>query len=158
MALADIVGKHYRYPDCYVVGREKIREYATAVKNEDPPFFSEEAAAELGYDELVAPLTFISVFGYTGQLAFLEDAGIAIADHKIVHVDQELRFILPIEAGDRLYCDVHGHSLRQAHGTDIIVMKTVITNQNGELVQETYTTLAGRSEEDGESGFNDGTA
>ena len=70
----------------------KIREYATAVKNEDAPFFSEEAAAELGYDGLVAPLTFISVFGYTGQLAFLESAGIAIADHKIVHVDQELKF------------------------------------------------------------------
>jgi len=26
------------------------------------------------------------------------------------------------------------------------------------VVQETYTTLAGRSEEDGESGFSDGTA
>ncbi|MDT4950910.1 MAG: hypothetical protein QOJ37_3505, partial [Pseudonocardiales bacterium] len=24
---------HYRYPDHYVVGREKIREYASAVKN-----------------------------------------------------------------------------------------------------------------------------
>ena len=30
---------HYRYPDHYVVGREKIREYAIAVKNEDPAFF-----------------------------------------------------------------------------------------------------------------------
>lgn len=159
MALSpDIVGKHYRYPDCYVVGREKIREYATAVKNEDAAFFSEKAAAELGYDALLAPLTFISVFGYTGQVAFLENAGIAIADHKIVHVDQELFFKLPIKAGDKLFCDVHAHSVRQAHGTDIMVMKTVITNQSGELVQETYTTLAGRSEEDGESGFNDGTA
>ena len=26
---------HYRYPDHYVVGREKIREYAVAVKNDD---------------------------------------------------------------------------------------------------------------------------
>ncbi len=49
-------------------------------------------------------------------------------------------------------------SVRQAHGTDIIVTKNVITNQNGKVVQETYTTLAGRSEENGESGFNDGTA
>jgi len=155
---ADIVGKHYRYPDCYVVGREKIREYATAVKNEDAPFFSEEASAQLGYDALIAPLTFISIFGYTAQLAFFAHADIGISDRQIVHVDQELKFKLPIKAGDKLYCDVYVHSVRQAHGTDIIVNKVVITNENGDVVQETYTTLAGRSEEDGESGFNDGTA
>ena len=32
-----IVGMHFRYPDHYVVGREKLREYALAVKNETPP-------------------------------------------------------------------------------------------------------------------------
>ena len=36
MALtANIVGMHYRYPDHYVVEREKIREYAVAVQNDD---------------------------------------------------------------------------------------------------------------------------
>lgn len=154
----DIVGKHYRHPDYYLVEREKIREYATAVKNDDRWFFSEEAAAELGHDGLLAPLTFISVFGYTAQIAFFEHANIGIADRQIVQVDQELKFKVPIKAGDKLYCDVCVHSVRQAHGTDIIVNKVTITNQSGDVVQETYTTLAGRSEEDGESGFSDGTA
>ena len=159
MALTkNIVGAHYRYPDYYVVEREKLREYATAVKNSDPSFFSEEAAAELGYGALVAPLTFISVLGYRAQRAFFANANIGISDKQIVQVDQVLKFVRPIVAGDRLYCDVYGHEYRQAHGTDVIVTKNMITNQNGELVQETYTTLAGRSEEDGESGFNDGTA
>lgn len=153
-----IVGAHYRYPDYYQVEREKLREYATAVQNSDPPFFSDDAAAELGYDALVAPLTFISVFGYTAQIAFYANAGVVLADHQIVHVDQTLKFLRPIVAGDRLYCDVYGQEVRRAHGTDVIVTKNIITNQNGEVVQETYTTLAGRSEEDGESGFNDGTA
>ena len=49
-------------------------------------------------------------------------------------------------------------SVRQAHGTDIIVTKNIVTNDNGEAVQETYTTLAGRSGEDGDEGFSDGTA
>jgi hypothetical protein len=53
---------------------------------------------------------------------------------------------------------VYVHDVRQAHGTDIIVTKNVITNQDGEAVQETYTTLAGRSDDSGESGFNDGAA
>lgn len=153
----DIVGMHYRYPDHYEVGREKLREYAAAVKNDDPAFFDEEAAAELGYDAILAPLTFISVFGYTAQTAFFASANIGIIDAQIVQVDQELKFLRPVKAGDKLYCDVSVHSLRQSFGTDIIVTKNLITNQDGEVVQETYTTLAGRSEE-GESGFNDGTA
>ena len=79
MALtADIVGMHYRYPDHYEVEREKIREYAVAVQNDDASFFEEKAAAELGYDGLLAPLTFIWVFGYQAQSAFFEHANIAI--------------------------------------------------------------------------------
>jgi acyl dehydratase len=154
----NLVGLHYRYPDHYVVEREKIREYAAAVKNDDPSFFEEKAAAELGYDGLLAPLTFISVFGYQAQSAFFENANIGIADAQIVQVDQELKFIRPIKDGDRLYCDVYVHSVRQSFGADIIVTKNVVTNHDGEIVQETYTTLAGRSSENGEEGFSDAIA
>ncbi|WP_197378204.1 (3R)-hydroxyacyl-ACP dehydratase subunit HadA [Mycolicibacterium mengxianglii] len=154
----NIVGMHYRYPDHYEVEREKIREYASAVKNEDPAFFDDDAAEKLGYQGLLAPLTFISVFGYKAQTAFFANANIGISDKQIVQVDQELKFLQPIQVGDKLYCDVYVHAVRQAHGTDLIVTKNIVSNQDGEVVQETYTTLAGRSEENGESGFNDGTA
>jgi acyl dehydratase len=156
---SDIVGMHYRYPDHYVVGREKIREYATAVKNEDAAYFDDKAAADLGYAGVLAPLTFISVFGYQAQTAFFIDAAIGIQDAKIVQVDQELKFHQPIMAGDSLYCDVYVHSIRRSFGADIIVTRNIITNQKGDVVQETYTTLAGRAPEDGEEGgFNDGVA
>ena len=154
---SSIIGMHYRYPDFYEVGREKVREYAVAVKNEDAVFFDEEIAADLGHQSLPAPLTFISVFGYQAQTAFFAHANIGITDAQIVQVDQELKFLLPIKAGDRLFCDVSVHSYRQAHGTDIIVTKNVITNDRGEAVQESYTTLAGRSDDTGE-GFSNGTA
>ena len=158
MALGSkIVGMHYRYPDYYEVGREKLREYAVAVKNDDAAYYDEAAAAELGHDSLPAPLTFISVFGYQAQTAFFANANIGIEDAQIVQVDQALKFVKPIHAGDRLYCDVTVHSVREAHGTDIIVTKNIITNEAGEVVQETYTTLAGRSDDSGR-GFSDGSA
>lgn len=158
MALSEkLVGRHFRYPDAYEVGREKIREHAVAVKNDDAFYFDEAVAAELGHQSLPAPLTFICIFGYTAQLAFFNAANIAIQDAQIVQVDQALKFAKPIRAGDRLYCDVYVDSVRQAHGTDIIVTKNIITNEHGEVVQEAYTTLAGRSG-DGEEGFSDGTA
>ncbi|HWS92119.1 MAG TPA: (3R)-hydroxyacyl-ACP dehydratase subunit HadA [Mycobacterium sp.] len=155
---ADIVGMHYRYPDHYEVEREKIREYAVAVQNDDSAFFEEDAAAELGYKGLLAPLTFICVFGYKAQTAFFKHANIAVADAQIVQVDQVLKFEKPIVAGDKLYCDVWVDSTREAHRTQIIVTKNIITNEAGEVVQETYTTLAGRADEDGEEGFTDVTA
>jgi acyl dehydratase len=154
----DIVGMHYRYPDHYEVEREKIREYAVAVQNNDASFFEEKAAAELGYNGLLAPLTFICVFGYKAQTAFFQHANIAVEDAQIVQVDQVLKFAKPIVAGDKLYCDVWVDSMRESHGTQIIVTKNIITNEDGEIVQETYTTLAGRAGEDGEEGFSDGTA
>ena len=153
-----IVGMHFRYPDHYVVGREKLREYAIAVKNDDAAYFDEDAAAALGHDELCAPLTFISVFGYKAQSAFFKHANIATADAQIVQVDQVLKMVKPIHAGDTLFCDVYVDSVRQAHGTDIIVTKNIVTNDRGDVVQETYTTLAGRTGEDGEEGFSDATA
>ncbi|MGB2922461.1 MAG: (3R)-hydroxyacyl-ACP dehydratase subunit HadA [Mycobacterium sp.] len=156
--LDDYVGLHFRYPDHYDVGREKIREYAVAVKNDDAAFVDENATADLGYDALLAPLTFISVFGYQAQSAMFAAANIGITDAQIVQVDQVLKYLRPIKAGDRLYCDVYIDSIRKAHGTDIITTKNIISNADGDIVQESYTTLAGRSEEDGKSGFQDGTA
>ena len=153
-----IVGMHFRYPDHYDVGREKVREYAIAVKNDDPAFFDEKAAADLGYDGLLAPLTFISVFGYQAQTAFFASANVFITDMRVVQVDQTLKFLAPIKAGDRLYCDVYVDSVRRSFGADIVVTKNIITNEDGDIVQETFTTLVGRSDGEGEEGFSNAIA
>ncbi|OMC14799.1 3-hydroxyacyl-ACP dehydratase [Mycolicibacter heraklionensis] len=158
MSLADrLAGKQYRYPDFYEVDREKIREYARAVKATDPASFDLRAAAELGYGGLVAPLTYISVFGHMAISSFFEYCGVEVSDAQIVQVDQKLEFFQPIKEGDRLHCDVSVESIRRAHGTDIIMTKQVVTNDAGEIVQKTYTTLAGRAG-DGDKGFTDGAA
>ncbi|MGL4304776.1 MAG: FAS1-like dehydratase domain-containing protein, partial [Mycobacteriaceae bacterium] len=60
---ADKVGTHYRVDDFYEVGREKIREYARSVQNNHRAHLEDEVAVGLGYDGLVAPLTFISIIG-----------------------------------------------------------------------------------------------
>ena len=153
MSLADkLAGAHYRYPDHYDVEREKIREYARAVKATDPACFDVRGAAELGYDGLAASLTFISVFGYKVISGFFAHIGVTTDDAQIVQVDQRLEFHRPIKEGDRLYCDLHVDSVRRAHGTDIIVTRQTVTDEAGEIVQETYTTLAGRAGEGDEDG------
>jgi len=142
----DIVGLTYRHPDYYLVGRETAREYARAVKNEDAAYFDDDAALALGYGATLAPLTLISIFGYRAQLAFFEHLNIPIFDEKIIQVEQGFKFLRPIQSGDKLYCDILIDSLRQAFGADVLTLRSWITNQHGDTVQEDYTVMAGRSE------------
>jgi hypothetical protein len=147
MALSpDIVGLTYRYPDHYLVGREEVRQYAAAVKNEDAAYVDDDAAHALGHAAILAPLTFVSVFGYKAQMAFFAHANIVITDEKLIQADQGLKILQPIMAGDWLYCDIRIDSLRRAFGADVLTLKSRITNQRGETVQEDYTTLAGRTD------------
>lgn len=158
MSIAErLAGASYRYPDYYEVDREKIREYARAVKATDPSSVNVRKAAELGYRGLVAPLTYMSVFGHKAITGFFAHCGVTTDDAQIVQVDQRVEYLKPIQEGDRLYCDVMVESVRRAHGTDIIMTKQVVTNHAGDIVQRTYTTLAGRAGE-GDKGFIDGAS
>jgi acyl dehydratase len=144
----DIVGMTYVYPDYYEVGREKIREYAAAVRNEDAAYFDDDAAAALGHDAILAPLTFISILGLKAQMAFFEHHNIPITEEKLVQAEQGLTMLRPIKAGDQLYCHIRLESLRRAFGADVLTIRSRITNQHGEIVQEDYTTMAGRTEDE----------
>ncbi len=142
---AAMVGHHYRVDDYYEVGREKVREYARAVQDYHPVHWDEDAAQEYGYDNLLAPVTFISLVGILAQRKLFEEVVTGYDLSQIMQTDQILEFHRPIRVGDQLTCDVHLHSFRQAFGGDIIVTKNIVTAQNDELVLTTYTTLVGRS-------------
>ena len=68
----EIIGTHYRYHDYFAVDREKVREFARAIQDDHPAHSSDDAAAELGYPAIVAPLTFLTVAGRKVQLEIFE--------------------------------------------------------------------------------------
>ena len=141
-----MVGHHYRVDDFYEVGREKVREYARAVQDWHPAHHDEEAAKGLGYDGLLAPLTFISIVGIIAQRKSVQGDRHGLRPRaRFMQTDQRLVFHRPIKVGDRLVCDVYLESFRQMGGSDIIVTKNIITDQNDELVQTTWTTLVART-------------
>ncbi len=145
MALkTDIRGMIWRYPDYFVVGREQIRQFARAVKCEDPASFVEDAAAELGYDSIVAPLTFTSIFARLVQLDFFRNVDVGVETMQIVQVDQQFCYCKPVRAGDKLWARMDIHSVEERFGADIVVSRNICTNDDGELVIEAYTTLMGQ--------------
>lgn len=132
-------------PDYYEVGREKVREYAIAVQNDHPAHYDEQAARDLGHPALIAPLTFVSVIGAIAQKFLLEQIITGFDLSQILQTDQRLIFHRPMRAGDRLSVDVSLESFRQTAGTDIIVTKNLVTDDTGEPVITTLTTLVGRA-------------
>jgi acyl dehydratase len=144
----DIHGMTWEYPDTYVVGREKIREFAIAIKAEDPASLDDTAAAELGYDAVVAPLTFTTIFGKLIQADFFRHVDTGYDTMQIVQVDQRLVFHKAIVAGDVLHGRMDIHSVEERFGADIVVTRNTCTDDAGELVLEAYTTVMGQQGDD----------
>ena len=145
MALkTDIRGMVWKYPDSYEVGREKIREYSKAVKVIDAASYDEKAAAELGHDAIVAPLTFTATFALLIQQHFFRHVDVGMETMQIVQVDQKFLYYKPIKAGDTLQGTMYIHSVDERFGADIVVTRNVCTNQHGDVVLEAYTTMMGQ--------------
>jgi acyl dehydratase len=142
---SDIIGTHYRYHDYFLVGREKVREYAKAVQSDDPLHFSEEAAKAAGYPDVVAPLTFIAVAGRQVQLEIFEQFDVGINMSRVIHRDQKILFHRPIFAGDKLYFETWLDSVLESHGTVIIEMRSEVTDAEGEPVMTTIVTMIGEA-------------
>jgi meromycolic acid (3R)-3-hydroxyacyl-[acyl-carrier protein] dehydratase HadC len=139
----DIRGMVWKYPDTFVVGREQIRQYAHAVKSDDPATHDEAAAAELGHDALIAPLTFASIFAVMIQRHFFQHNDVGMETMQIVQVDQKFKYHRPIKDGDALTGTMYIETVDERFGADIVTTRNVCTDANGELVLEAFTTLMG---------------
>ena len=141
----ELIGKHYRHPDHFDVGREKIREFARAVKDEHPTHYSEAAAAEAGYPALVAPVTFLAIAGRQVQLELFTKFDIPINIARVFHRDQKIRFHRPILAHDRLYFDAYLDSVIQSHGTVIAEIRSEVSDADGNPVMTSVVTMIGEA-------------
>jgi acyl dehydratase len=140
-----IIGTHHRFPDYFEVGREKIREFSGAIKDDHPAHFDEAAAAELGYSALVAPLTFLSVAGRRVQMEIFTKFDIPINIARVFHRDQKFTFHRPVLAGDRLYFDTYLDSVIESHGTVISEIRSEVTDADGKPVVTSVVTMLGEA-------------
>lgn len=139
----DIRGMVWQYPDTYEVSREKIREFTRAIKADDPACLDDKAAAELGYDGLAAPLTFVTILAKLVQADFMRKVDTGYETMQIVQVDQKFVFHKPILAGEVLHAQMEIQSVQERFGADIVVTRNICTNDAGEVVLEAYTTVMG---------------
>lgn len=148
---ANIIGTHYRYPDYFEVDREKIREFARAVKDDHPAHYSEEAAEECGQDALIASLTFLAVAGRRVQLEIFNQFDVPINMERVLHRDQKITFHRPIVAGDKLFFDSYLDSVTESHGAVLTEVRGEVTDERGEPVLTSVVTVMGEAQSDTEA-------
>jgi len=145
-ALESRVGHYYQVNDTYLVSREKVREYARAVQDYHPAHWDVAAAAELGYSDLVAPLTFTSVPGMTCNRRMFES--VVVGYDTYVQTEEVFEQHRPIVAGDELHIDVELSSVRRVAGRDLITVTNTFTDPAGERVHTLHTTVVGVTAEE----------
>jgi meromycolic acid (3R)-3-hydroxyacyl-[acyl-carrier protein] dehydratase HadD len=141
----EVIGSHYRAPDYFLVGREKIREFALAVKDDHPTHYNEADAAAAGYPTLLAPLTFLAIAGRRVQLEIFTKFSIPINIARVIHRDQKFKFHRPILVHDKLYFDTYLDSVIESHGTVLAEIRSEVTDAEGKPVVTSVVTMLGES-------------
>lgn len=142
-----IQGRVYPPAQPYLVGREKVREFARAVQATHPAHHDVQAAAALGHRDLVAPPTFAVVIAQAAEAAAIQDPEAGIDFSRVVHADERFTHHRPILAGDELTATTSVESVKTLGGNSMVTTSTQIDDAQGQLVSTVRSTLLVRAEE-----------
>ena len=143
----EFIGRTYPAGPSYVVGREKIREFARAVGDSNPAYLDPEAARALGYADVIAPPTFAIVLSLDAANAALFDPELGLDYSRVVHGEQSFAYTRPICAGDELIVTTVIENIRSMAGNDMITTKGIITTIDGEPVATATSMLVSRGDD-----------
>jgi acyl dehydratase len=138
------IGRTYPAGPSYVVGREKIREFARAIGDTNPAYHDPDVAKALGYADVIAPPTFAIVVSLEAANAALFDPELGLDYSRVVHGEQTFTYTRPICAGDELIVTTVIENIRSMAGNDMITTKGIITTVAGEPVVTASSMLVSR--------------
>lgn len=142
------IGKKYG-PTTYVVGAEKLREFAYAISGGVPsmgftgtgapkglhPWLHDDAAAkDSPYGGIVGLPNFAVVFSIAPFGLCVTDPELGLNLLMLVHGEQEFEFFEPIRPGDVLTSTGTITELFSKGGKDFVILSTESKNQKGQLV------------------------
>ena len=137
----EAIGKRYD-PVVYAVGREKIREYASAVGETNVLHHDVEAARAAGYADVVAPPMFAVVYAGRAVTPGIFDPDVGINFAMMVHGAQEFRWGPVVVAGDEITTTASVKDVADRGGMEFYVFESVSVNQRGDTVSTgTWTNI-----------------
>ena len=138
---AEAVGKTYP-PFAYEVGKEKIKEYAWAVGEDNPVYFDRDQAKAAGFRDVPAPPMFAVVYSAGSVGPGVLDPEVGINFPMMVHGSQEFVWGEPVCAGDVITTETTVKDISERGGMGFYVFESVSKNQDGqEVVRGTWTNI-----------------
>lgn len=147
MADKSAVGKEYE-GFTWEVERGKIRELVQAIGDPNPVYVDKKKAKNEGYQDVVAPPTFVTVPAMWSGIGakIIQDLKINYA--RILHGEERYEYFQEIYPGDTLTGRVKIVSIETKPGKsgdmDILTRETLYTNQRGEPVVKATTVTVER--------------
>lgn len=129
------IGKEIK-PVTYVVGQEKIKEYALAVGDLNPLYIDPEYAKKSRYSSIIAPPMFVAVFSRGLLDDLFSDSELNLDMSHLVHGEQEFSFHKVVKANDVLKSLGKIKNIYQKGNNDFVELESKSYNQNSELVVE----------------------
>jgi acyl dehydratase len=143
----DLQGRVFPPVAPYLVGREKVREFAKAVFASSPLHTDPAAARAAGYADVVAPSTFpVVIQEHTLQQLLAEPAS-GIDFSRVVHGDQRFSYSRPIVAGDELTATLTVASVKSLGGHSMVTAESAMVDPTGAHVVTAISTLVVRGDE-----------
>jgi acyl dehydratase len=142
----DIQGKEFPPTAPYLVGREKVREFARAVFATNPVNLDPEAARAAGHADVVAPPTFPVVVQEATLAQLLADETAGIDFSRVVHGEQRFSYTRPIVAGDELTATLTVTSVKSLGGNSMVTASSDIVDAGGAHVVTAISTLVVRGD------------
>lgn len=137
----EAIGKEYP-AHSYEVGREKIREYANAVGEDNPVHHDPDAAKGAGFRNVVAPPMFVVVYAAPVLAPAIFDPEVGINFAAMVHGGQEFVWSEPVCAGDEITTTAKVADISEKDGKGFYVFESVSVNQDGaETCRGTWTNI-----------------
>ena len=124
------------HADIYLVGREKIREYASAIGENAPVCHDVNAARAAGYDDVVAPPMFAAVYSWRAMGPAVLDPEVGIEFSRLVHGAQDFTWHEPVVAGDEITTEATFVDKAKRGDINVFTFSSRSVNQRGELVCE----------------------
>ncbi len=126
----------------YQVGREKIKEYATALGLDNAVHFDVEAARAAGFRDVVAPPMFAVVYSSPAVGPAILDPEVELNFAAMVHGGQAFEWGEPAVSGDEITTTAKCLSIEEKDGKGFYVFETNSVNQDGaEVVRGTWTLI-----------------
>lgn len=140
------VGKTFTSQQTYLVGREKVREFARAVGENSPLCHDVAAAQAAGYKDVVASTTFPIAITLEVVGDFVTDPSVGLDWSRVVHSEQKFVYHRPIVAGDELSVTSVIEEIKAIAGNDMISVRSDLSDASGVVIAEVTTSLVARGD------------